>query len=223
MVVHALPQVTAAQELNAGRRAEADGRVDYAIQFYRHLSEHFAGAPEAAEARDALFRLKRRTSPPPEAHVRAGARANPPRPRANGRGGSAETAHAERNATRNPIHIAPVGAGQRSVPPLELPELAEVYLTGRVIANGFAVAGLFVFLAGLLAVADAMLPFDFSPWLPPWLHEGHPFAGPIAAGAGIVLALAGQLARAVFDIAGSCRDLVAIERAKAEHANAGLR
>lgn len=53
----ASPQLTPAQLIESGRRAEADGRLDLAVQFYRHLTEHFAEAVEAAEAHGALGRI----------------------------------------------------------------------------------------------------------------------------------------------------------------------
>ena len=55
-MVHASPQFTPAQLIESGRRAEAEGRLDLAVQFYRHLTEHFAEAVEAAEAHGALGR-----------------------------------------------------------------------------------------------------------------------------------------------------------------------
>jgi hypothetical protein len=56
-MVHAAPQFTPAQLIESGRRAEAEGRLDLAVQFYRHLTEHFAEAVEAAEAHGALGRI----------------------------------------------------------------------------------------------------------------------------------------------------------------------
>jgi hypothetical protein len=56
-MVLASPQFTPAQLIESGRRAEAEGRLDLAVQFYRHLTEHFAGAVEAAEAHGALGRI----------------------------------------------------------------------------------------------------------------------------------------------------------------------
>jgi hypothetical protein len=56
-MVHASPQFTPAQLIDSGRRAEAEGRLDLAVQFYRHLTEHFADAVEAAEAHGALGRI----------------------------------------------------------------------------------------------------------------------------------------------------------------------
>jgi hypothetical protein len=69
-------QFTSAQILEAGRRAEAQGQRDYAIQFYRHIVEHHATAPETREARDGIARL---TSIRPPEPVRAGVpRTGPP-------------------------------------------------------------------------------------------------------------------------------------------------
>jgi hypothetical protein len=50
-------QFSPGQILDAGRRAENDGRVGYAIQFYRHLTDHHGWSPEAAIAKEALARL----------------------------------------------------------------------------------------------------------------------------------------------------------------------
>jgi hypothetical protein len=57
MLTHAAPQFTPAQLIDAGRRAEAQGRPDMAVQFYRYLTEYFAEAVEAAEAHNALGRI----------------------------------------------------------------------------------------------------------------------------------------------------------------------
>ena len=53
----ATAQFTVQQVLEAGRRAEAEGRRDYAIQFYRHVIAHHNATPEAAEAYGAMRRL----------------------------------------------------------------------------------------------------------------------------------------------------------------------
>jgi hypothetical protein len=50
-------QFTPVQVLQAARRAEAEGKMDYALQFYRHLVEQHGGTPEAQEAREGLFRI----------------------------------------------------------------------------------------------------------------------------------------------------------------------
>jgi hypothetical protein len=58
LVVVATPNFSALQILEAGRRAEAEGNRDHAVQFYRHLTLHFAGTFEAADAVTALHRLE---------------------------------------------------------------------------------------------------------------------------------------------------------------------
>ena len=57
MMTHAAPQFTPTQLIDAGRRAEAEGRLDLAVQFYRHVTENFAEAAQAAEAHGALGRI----------------------------------------------------------------------------------------------------------------------------------------------------------------------
>ena len=51
------PQFTPRQLLAAGRRAEAEGKLDLAHQFYGHLSHHFGNTTEAAEGRQGLARI----------------------------------------------------------------------------------------------------------------------------------------------------------------------
>ena len=50
-------QYTPVQVLQAARRAEAEGKMDYALQFYRHIVEHHGTSVEAQEAREGLFRI----------------------------------------------------------------------------------------------------------------------------------------------------------------------
>ncbi len=57
MSVQEPPQFTPSQVLEAGRRAEKEGRVEYAVQFYRHLVENYPGSGESAAAMSALSRL----------------------------------------------------------------------------------------------------------------------------------------------------------------------
>ena len=219
-MVHASPQVTAAQVLDAGRRAEADGRLEYAIQFYRHLTDHHSGAPEAEAAREALSRLKLQTSNL-DGFPRTRA-ASPPPLRNPGHFHASDSARLGPKVGRGPIRIAPAGAVQPSAP-IELPESETEYLAGRLVAHAFVGLGIFLAVAGLLAtIAGLMLPGEMLAALP--TGSGHASArGPTGAATGIVLFLLGQIARAILDIASASRDLAAIERAKVEHANASLR
>ena len=53
----AYPQFTPVQILEAGQRAYAEGRVEYAAQFFKHLIDHYSNTPEAATAREAMARV----------------------------------------------------------------------------------------------------------------------------------------------------------------------
>jgi hypothetical protein len=212
-MAQAMQQVTAAQVLDAGRRAEADGRIEYAIQFYRHLADHHAAAPEAAVARDALSRLGQRRTTTPE----ASSHRPPVPPQIRSAGAQVQSgARSEKAVSSSPIRIAPAGAAQ-PVPKLEMPESARGYLGGRLIAWAMTILGLFFVAAGVLLIAIGMLNPSLLAIASPWSRAtSYALAGPGAVLAGLILVLAGQLARAVFDTALSSRELVAIERAKAE-------
>ena len=80
MLTHAAPQLTPAQLIDAGRRAEAQGRADLAVQFYRYLTEYFAEAVETAEAHNALGRIGAAQSLPRIATAAAAAGADARRP-----------------------------------------------------------------------------------------------------------------------------------------------
>ena len=62
-------QYTPAQILAIGHRAEREGNLEYATQFYSYLADNLAGTPEAVDARLALERLspqsQRYTEPAP--------------------------------------------------------------------------------------------------------------------------------------------------------------
>ena len=64
-MTQAYPQFTPVQILEAGQRAMAEGRAEYAAQFFQHLIEHYADTAEAASARDAMVRLGFRKEAPP--------------------------------------------------------------------------------------------------------------------------------------------------------------
>ena len=177
--MHASPQFTPAQLIDSGRRAEAEGRLDLAAQFYRHLADQFAETAEAAEARSSLGRIGA-----------ASADAwNAPRGGAAGAGSPWGAAHAQRRRPRR-----------------------DHYPIGRALAVLLTVVGGLVVLAGVAALPIYALSGGA---VLPWLGL-LPMAGG-AAGfvvVGCVVALAGHIARALFDQANATRDLLALERAK---------
>jgi len=209
-------QVTAAQVLDAGRRAEADGRVEYAIQFYRHLADHHAAAPEAAAARDALSRLDLRRSANP-AERQAARPASRPAPAPARR--AAPPSSAPHLPGRTSIRIAPAGSPEPHAPPI-IAAPSGGYLVGRVIAHALAglgallvLSGIAVIVFGVMAGPDASLPRGLA------IASLGPYPGLGMTATGVLLVLWSQIARAVFDIARSSRDLAVIERAKAERLN----
>ena len=103
-------------------------------------------------------------------------------------------------------------------PPLTLPEPAGGYMVGRIIAYALAFVGACALALGLALMAAAIVMGASAlanVRLPAVLL--HPASGPVTLLSGLVLLFWSQVARAVFDMARSARDLAAIERAKAEH------
>ncbi len=74
----AYPQFTPVQILEAGQRAFAEGRTEYATQFFKHLIDHYSDTPEAAVAREALAQAHGTSTQPASPHY--------PQPPANGNG-----------------------------------------------------------------------------------------------------------------------------------------
>lgn len=186
-MVHASSQFTPPQLLEAAHRAEAEGKLDLAAQFYRHLTDHHAHTAEAAEARNGLGRIGAAQSQIWHANGAA-----------HGNGG----AHAADAGTRGGVSRAP---RRRPVAPRDL------YRTGRALAVLFSGIGWLMVLAGLVAPALYVMLGGGLP------RVGLlPMAGG-AAGLfvlGFFVVFAGQIARAVFDQANATRELVALERAK---------
>lgn len=181
-MVQGTPQFTPTQVLDAGRRAEAEGKIDYAIQFYRHLTDHYSFTPEAAGAREALARIgvSRGSGPPPP---QIGWRGS-----VNGEGQKAQ-ARAQRRAR-------PAVEETRS----------EQYRVGRAIAHIFTGLGWVVFALGLAATGLAAALWGGLTAMP----RGQPFEAVAAVGfvpglaamlTGLAVVLGGQLSRAVFDMA----------------------
>lgn len=53
-------QFSPAQILQAAHRAEAEGRDEYALQFFQHLSDYYGTTPEGRAANDAVARVNQR-------------------------------------------------------------------------------------------------------------------------------------------------------------------
>ena len=64
-MAQAQQQFTPKQILEAGQRAVAEGRTDYARQFFQHLIDHYADTAEAASARNEVLSLGPSKAAPP--------------------------------------------------------------------------------------------------------------------------------------------------------------
>jgi len=209
-------QYTPSQILEAGRRAETEGRTEYAMQFYRHLIDSHGSAPEAEAARDALAILHARRSGEPA-----------PAPAFNGaqfRVGPPPVPAPEPPPRQGTFGISIAPLEKERLPPLLLPPPRNAYLAGRIIAQLLTWAGGLSVLAGLsLAVVSAFashLLVSIPPVATDWLSN--PFVAPAAALGGVLAVLLGQLARATLDSANAAWDLAITARAQAERQTTGM-
>jgi hypothetical protein len=186
-MLQAAPQFTPFQLLHAGRRAEAEGRMDVAFQLYRRTADQYAYSSEAAEAREGLARLQIAWAPnvwqlngtPPEQPAEAARRG----------------AAAARKARRV----------KSAAPP-------NAYRTGEALAKLVSVLGWLIVFAGFAAAPAFVLLGRPELGLGAWGLFG---AAVGAALLGLIAVALGQATRAVFDQANQTRELVAIARAKA--------
>ena len=190
------PQFSPKQLLDAGLRAEAEGKLEHANQLYRHLVDHYGYTTEATEARSALGRLRVGAGQQLWAENGAAPAASWPPPLATSRPG-----------------------GMRSAPRSRQAGTARHYRTGRVLATLVICVGWLI-----VAAAAAMVPLVLAAD-PLALLSGVPYAmslgpaGTVAAAvacmiAGLAVVFWGQMASALFDQAIATRELVALERAR---------
>lgn len=234
-MAQASPQFSAAQILEAGRRAESDGRFDYAVQFYRHLTDHHGRTPEAASARESLSRLSARRAADPaagSAPVNGHAKANGHAPAHTGDAAAHAGAmpvpaaamqdSARRHAPTQPgtaIAISPMS--NHRIAPVTLPEQKDHYRLGRALARIVGVLG-WIFVATGLAGFAVSIAAIASPGSVAAVAKfgGSGLIGLVPAGATLLTGLSAlflaQLARALFDTANAARDAAAVGRATHE-------
>ncbi len=198
-----------AQVLNAGRRAEASGHREYAVQFYSHLSDHHPDTAEGKEAKEGLERLSdrgRKLAPIP-ARAALFPDPSPPSPARDLR----PVAKGEGLA-----RLSYRGSAGAAEPPDEAsaaPPPRKNYGLGKFLARLLTGFGLFLVFTGIIfplaALAGQRLgPFSID-------ISGIPLAvilAPFALGLGIGMMVASQAAFAVFDQAEGLRLLRALER-----------
>jgi len=213
-------QFTPVQVLQAARRAEAEGKMDYALQFYRHLVEQHGTTPEAQEAREGLFRIaewrwgEARVARSREAATAGAApqqNAPPSQPPQSASAGGQRVYNVANNTPpQQPSSYQPEQQATGTAPPFrprfQVAKFAANALSGlgwiTLLAGiGAAAAGAGGFYAELSSIALLGLPF------------GVLFGGP-AVVLGLVLVVVGQLAAAVFASTNAQLELVAIERGR---------
>ena len=230
-------QFTPVQVLQAARRAEAEGKMDYALQFYRHLVEQHGTTPEAQEAREGLFRIAEWRWG--EARVARGRDAT---------GGGAQNAQSGQSPQTPPATPAgnPPG-GQRvynvannppqsdyyadqpqaAAAPGKLPQViarghdqdeqafAPRFRVAKFVAHTLSAIGWLMLFAGIGATIGgfAASATELSAIGPLGIPFGA-LTGLPALLLGIVLVVAGQLAAAVFESTNANLELVAIERGR---------
>lgn len=215
------PQFTPAQVLQAGRRAESEGKPDLAERFFRHVVEHYGATPEAAAAREGLSRLGERRGErplavavsPPAPFTATEGKEGPP-PQVNGSNG--EPAHPEAilRGDAGSGDEAAVDSAPAAVPvpgPPLAPQRAEGsagprrrYRSGRFVAWVAGLAGWLMVISGL-----ALVPLAWTSKAAEWAPLLASPAGLAATAAwaavqsfgGLILVLLAQVARAIFDMA----------------------
>jgi hypothetical protein len=227
-------QYSAAQILEAARRAQAEGRIEHAVQFYRHLTGHMGHTAEAALAEQALMRIELPSVPAPtmnpaavNGHYGHGQHSAPTGPPAyvSHTGPPAVVVSRSQAVTRAPApQSVPAAlpdhesAAQRR---FLLPKSRRRYRTGRIIARTITFLGFMMMGSGtgIVAVAGLTIAGVAIPSIPAVLASQSPvLAGAIGAILlffGAMLVLGGQLGRAIFDHASAARELAALSRARA--------
>jgi hypothetical protein len=236
-------QFSPGQILDAGRRAENDGRVGYAIQFYRHLTDNHGWSPEAAVAKEALARLQNfQPGDVPGGAPQHGAQpVAPPQALPQPSWAQAPQGHPAAHGTMNGSrpHAAPVPQpvvhaaarppsavsqphgipGQTATQPLRLPQPERRYRIGSVVAWVLFSIGLLLMGASLVLIGLQFLGVKVPGTLGTMLGFTGGFPGAFALFAvGVTQVFAAQIGRALFDSANATRDLAMIERAKIAHA-----
>lgn len=208
------PQFTPAQVLHAGRRAEADGKLDLAEHFFRHVVEQYGATAEAAGAREGLARLlaKQGVEPPGAIFTPS---PSPPVPATEPGDPAAALAEPKETLTPEPLAAPPrpalklppaVERATRKSLPADAagPRRPRSYRLGRVAAAGASIVGGAMVLTGLALVPLAMTRVvgEQVPLLasPAGLAATAGWAA-VQVFAGLIVILLAQVARAVFDLA----------------------
>jgi hypothetical protein len=236
-------QFTPVQVLQAARRAEAEGKMDYALQFYRHLVEQHGTTPEAQEAREGLFRIaewrwgEARVArgrdvangggQSPGQHPQAAESAPTPPAAPTIPPGSQRVYNVANNPPQQPSNYyqdqPQAGAGPGKLPQIisrretgeDLAAYHPRFQIGKFLAHALSGVGWITLLAGIFAAVAgfAGLVGELSAIGLFGMPLGIMLGLP-AVVLGLVLVVGGQLAAAVFASANANLELVAIERGR---------
>ena len=219
--------------LDLGRRAEADGRLDYALQLFHYLTEHYPGTPEAATASEALSRHQQSRPDSgerardafqyaPNGSARGGAAARQPHQSpsapqpASTSGQTAKRGKASGGRRQSQLQLEPVASNDVSERPGQAPGPAvRRYLLGRALAVVIIAIGAITMASGAGLIAAVFIAPKFidqatigaAAWLTLLVSAA-------MVGFGAALTLAGLAARAVFDNARTVQRLAAAEHAR---------
>ena len=217
-------QFTPVQVLQAARRAEAEGKMDYALQFYRHLVEQHGTTAEAQEAREGLFRIAEwRWGEARVARSResggAGQAAQPspqaPSPPSGGQRvynvGNQSAGSGYADPQQAPVAMPRVARAQES----DVPAFQPRFRLSKVVAHALSAVGWAMLLGGVFAAVAG--GGGFVGELSAIAFFGLPLgvlAGAPALVLGLVFIVAGQIAAAVFESTNATLELVDIERGR---------
>jgi hypothetical protein len=231
MVQTSSVQFTPVQVLQAARRAEAEGKMDYALQFYRHLVEQHGGAPEAQEAREGLFRIAEwRWGEARVARTREAGNAAGPAPAQAPPNAPAASGQRVYNVANNPQPAPYVGdhdvaaSGPVGLPQIisrqhpqnaEQPLFQARFRLAKFFAHALSGIGWMAMLVGVFAGVAGFAGLIAE--LSAVAVMGTPLGVMVAAPAvlfGLMLIVSGQLAAALFESTNATLELVSIERGR---------
>ena len=215
-------QFTPVQVLQAARRAEAEGKMDYALQFYRHLVEQHGTTAEAQEAREGLFRIaewrwgEARVARTRESGGQAAQpAAQPPLQPSGGQRvynvGNQSAASGYADPQQAPVAMPRVARAEES----DLPPFQPRFRLSKVVAHALSLIGWAMLLGGVFAAGTGAGGFVGE--LSAISFFGLPLGVLVGAPAlvfGLCFIVAGQIAAAVFETTNATLELVAIERGR---------
>jgi hypothetical protein len=214
-------QYTPVQVLQAARRAEAEGKMDYALQFYRHLVENHGQTAEAQEAREGLFRIAEwrwgEGRAPAPARQSSAPAAQPNYPQQYAAAVSPQSAPAD-YAPEPPAHLPQVIAREAAAKAAQAEggsaaDYQERYRGAKIVA--FITCGLGFVGVAAGVVVSMLAAFGGVAGMSAGGLLGLPVGvllGVPTAVVGLVLVIAGQLAAAVFESTNATLELVAMGR-----------